>query len=168
MHGLLSIERTRREPPGADGARGGGQCSHPQPGETPGAGSVPAEPRRNPRWVGHCGESSPRGGEGAVSRLGPAVDQLVSGGPSSIGARLAAEGGSALKFLVLAAIGFYRTSISPAIPSSCRFYPTCSTYAHEAVSKFGVRRGLWLALNRFGRCRPWGAYGYDPVPSRLK
>jgi len=65
---------------------------------------------------------------------------------------------------VLALIGFYRTTLSPAIPSSCRFYPTCSAYAYEAVSRWGVRRGLGMALRRLGRCRPWGGHGYDPVP----
>jgi putative membrane protein insertion efficiency factor len=164
MHGVLSIERAQRDPRGADGARGSRQCGNPQPGETAGAGGFPAESRGNPRRLGHCSESPPRGGEGAVSRSGAAVDAPVSGGSSSVGARTAAQGRSALKFLVLAAIGFYRASISPTIPSSCRFYPTCSAYAHEAVSRWGVRRGLWMALRRFARCRPWGGYGYDPVP----
>lgn len=67
---------------------------------------------------------------------------------------------------MLALIGFYRAVISPALPSSCRFHPTCSVYAYEAVSTWGVRRGLRLALRRFGRCRPFGGQGYDPVPER--
>jgi uncharacterized protein len=163
MHRLLSIERTGREPPGADGAGGGRQCGHPQPGKAAGAGSFPAEPRGDSRRLGHRSESPPRGGKGAVLHARPAVDDAVSGG-SSASAGLSAQGRSALKLLVLAAIGFYRACISPAIPSSCRFYPTCSAYAYEAVSRWGVRRGLWMALRRFGRCRPWGSCGYDPVP----
>lgn len=164
MHGLLSIERNGREPLGADSTRGGRQRGRPQPGEAAGAGSFPAELRGNPRRLGHCGESPPRGGEGAVPHPGPAVDEPVSSGSSSVGTRRAAQGRSALKFLVLAAIGFYRAFISPVLPSSCRFYPTCSAYAYETVSNWGVRRGLWIALRRLGRCRPWGGYGYDPVP----
>ncbi len=66
--------------------------------------------------------------------------------------------------MVLALLGFYRSTLSPAIPSSCRFYPTCSTYAYEAVSQWGVRGGMWLALQRVARCRPFGSFGYDPVP----
>ncbi|HXJ95796.1 MAG TPA: membrane protein insertion efficiency factor YidD [Terriglobia bacterium] len=70
-----------------------------------------------------------------------------------------------MKTAVLALLGFYKSALSPAIPSSCRFYPTCSAYAYEAVSQWGVRRGMWLALRRVARCRPFGGFGYDPVPS---
>ncbi|HEY6291183.1 MAG TPA: membrane protein insertion efficiency factor YidD [Terriglobia bacterium] len=69
-----------------------------------------------------------------------------------------------MKALVLALIAFYRTTVSAAIPSSCRFYPTCSAYTYEAVSRWGVRRGARMALRRILRCRPLGSYGYDPVP----
>lgn len=69
-----------------------------------------------------------------------------------------------MKFLILSLIRFYRTAISPALPSSCRFYPTCSAYAAEAVERFGVWKGAGLALRRLLRCRPFGGYGYDPVP----
>ncbi len=68
-----------------------------------------------------------------------------------------------LKTLVLALIGFYKGAISPAIPSACKFHPTCSAYAAEAVEQFGIGRGLWLALKRLLRCRPFHAGGYDPV-----
>jgi len=71
-----------------------------------------------------------------------------------------------VKQALLSLIAFYRTSISPAIPSSCRFYPTCSVYAYEAVAEWGVRRGVRLALRRVLRCRPFGGFGYDPVPAR--
>ena len=67
--------------------------------------------------------------------------------------------------LLLAAIRFYRRNISPARPSCCRFIPTCSQYALEAVEKYGALRGGWLALMRFLRCHPFykGDF-YDPVP----
>jgi uncharacterized protein len=71
-----------------------------------------------------------------------------------------------VKFLVLSLIRFYRTTLSPALPSSCRFYPTCSAYAAEAVERFGVWKGTGLALRRLLRCRPFGGYGYDPVPEQ--
>ena len=70
-----------------------------------------------------------------------------------------------MKNLLLAAIRFYRRNISPARPSCCRFIPTCSQYALEAVEKYGVLRGGWLAHKRFLRCHPFykGDF-YDPVP----
>ncbi|MCI9055975.1 MAG: membrane protein insertion efficiency factor YidD [Oscillospiraceae bacterium] len=70
-----------------------------------------------------------------------------------------------MKNLLLAAIRFYRRNISPARPSCCRFIPTCSQYALEAVEKYGALRGGWLALMRFLRCHPFykGDF-YDPVP----
>ena len=70
-----------------------------------------------------------------------------------------------MKNLLLAAIRFYRRNISPARPSCCRFIPTCSQYALEAVEKYGALRGGWLALMGFLRCHPFykGDF-YDPVP----
>ena len=66
--------------------------------------------------------------------------------------------------LILKLIGFYRRGISPLLPPSCRFTPTCSVYAEEAVRRHGAARGGWLALRRLGRCHPFGGSGYDPVP----
>ncbi|HTV56925.1 MAG TPA: membrane protein insertion efficiency factor YidD [Terriglobia bacterium] len=54
--------------------------------------------------------------------------------------------------------------ISPLLPPSCRFVPTCSAYAYEAVEKWGVFRGVWYTLRRLLRCQPFGGQGYDPVP----
>jgi len=72
-----------------------------------------------------------------------------------------------LKFLALGSIRFYQACISPAMPSACRFHPSCSAYAFEAVEKWGVWKGGRLALGRLLRCRPWsGSFGYDPVPER--
>lgn len=71
-----------------------------------------------------------------------------------------------MKFLALAFIRSYQSIISPILPSTCRFYPTCSAYAYEAVEKWGVRRGTSLALARVLRCRPFGGFGYDAVPEK--
>ena len=66
--------------------------------------------------------------------------------------------------LLLGAIGFYSRAISPALPPRCRFYPTCSAYAAEAIERHGAARGTWLALRRLLKCAPWHPGGVDPVP----
>ena len=67
-------------------------------------------------------------------------------------------------FVFLALIRFYQVAISPLKPPSCRFTPTCSQYAIEAIKKYGPFKGLYLAIRRILRCHPWGGSGYDPVP----
>jgi putative membrane protein insertion efficiency factor len=69
--------------------------------------------------------------------------------------------------VVLAPLRFYRTGISPLRPPACRYVPSCSAYAVEAIERFGVLRGGWLALRRLLRCHPFHAGGHDPVPSRV-
>lgn len=69
-----------------------------------------------------------------------------------------------LSWLLLALIAFYRTCISPLLPPACRYTPTCSQYAKEAIQKYGAFKGGWLAFKRILRCNPWGGSGYDPVP----
>lgn len=63
-------------------------------------------------------------------------------------------------------IRFYQLAVSPLFPAACRYTPTCSAYAIEALRVHGPMRGLWLALRRISRCHPWGGSGYDPVPPR--
>lgn len=70
----------------------------------------------------------------------------------------------ALSGLLILPIRFYQLCISPMFPASCRFTPTCSQYAIEALRKHGPLRGSWLAVRRILRCHPWGGSGYDPVP----
>jgi putative membrane protein insertion efficiency factor len=65
---------------------------------------------------------------------------------------------------LVAVVEFYRRFISPLKPATCRFYPTCSAYALEAIKKYGAAKGGWLALKRIGRCHPLNPGGYDPVP----
>ncbi|MBO5812053.1 MAG: membrane protein insertion efficiency factor YidD [Bacteroidaceae bacterium] len=69
-----------------------------------------------------------------------------------------------LSYLLILPIRFYRLCISPLLPPSCRFTPTCSQYAIEAISKYGPFKGMFLAVKRLLRCRPGGGSGYDPVP----
>jgi putative membrane protein insertion efficiency factor len=66
--------------------------------------------------------------------------------------------------LLLRAVGFYARAISPALPARCRFYPTCSAYAAEAIARHGAVRGSWLALRRLVKCAPWHPGGVDLVP----
>ena len=68
--------------------------------------------------------------------------------------------------IVAAPIVAYRRWVSPAMPARCRFYPSCSAYALEAVAVHGALRGIWLALRRLLRCHPFHPGGYDPVPPR--
>ena len=70
-----------------------------------------------------------------------------------------------LKKIFISPIILYQYSISPLIPSSCRFQPTCSQYSKEAILKYGLIKGVLLSLKRIIRCHPWGGgTGYDPVP----
>ncbi len=71
-----------------------------------------------------------------------------------------------LTVVVLALIRFYQLAVSPLIPPSCRYYPTCSHYTYGAIARFGLARGGWLGLKRLCRCHPFAAGGCDPVPSR--
>jgi conserved hypothetical protein TIGR00278 len=68
-----------------------------------------------------------------------------------------------MKTALILLIKFYQVSISPLFPNSCRYTPTCSQYAIEALKKYGVLKGTWKALKRIIRCNPWGGCGYDPL-----
>lgn len=61
-------------------------------------------------------------------------------------------------------VWIYSNAISPMLGVNCRFQPSCSAYADEALRRYGIGKGGWLALRRIGRCHPWGGSGYDPVP----
>jgi putative membrane protein insertion efficiency factor len=71
----------------------------------------------------------------------------------------------AMRALLLGLIRLYQLTLSPWLGRQCRYDPTCSHYATEAIERFGVLRGGWLAAKRLGRCHPWGRSGYDPVPA---
>lgn len=71
-----------------------------------------------------------------------------------------------LAWPLIAVVRAYQLLISPLLPPSCRFYPSCSAYAVTALERFGPLRGTWLAMRRLGRCHPWTAGGVDHVPAR--
>ncbi|WP_338768142.1 membrane protein insertion efficiency factor YidD [Massilia sp. METH4] len=70
-----------------------------------------------------------------------------------------------MKLLILL-LRAYKVAISPLLPPSCRFYPSCSTYAIDALREHGTAKGSWLAVCRVCRCHPWNAGGFDPVPPK--
>ena len=69
-----------------------------------------------------------------------------------------------MKYVLIFLINVYRGYISPRFPSCCRYTPTCSAYALEAIKKYGALKGTWLAVKRILRCHPGRPGGYDPVP----
>jgi len=69
-----------------------------------------------------------------------------------------------MKILVLSLIKLYQKTFSRALSPTCRFVPSCSQYAYEAIERYGLLKGGWLALKRIGRCHPLNPGGYDPVP----
>ena len=72
----------------------------------------------------------------------------------------------AVTALLILPVRFYQYVISPMMPASCRYTPTCSQYAIEALRVHGPFKGSWLAVKRIARCHPWGGHGHDPVPER--
>ena len=71
-----------------------------------------------------------------------------------------------MKFLVLKIIGLYQKYLSPVLGPSCRFHPTCSEYALQAIETYGVFKGGFLAIKRILKCNPWGGSGADPLPRK--
>ena len=69
-----------------------------------------------------------------------------------------------MKHIARGLIRVYQVTLSPLLPSSCRFYPTCSQYGYEAIGKYGFFRGGWMTVKRVARCNPFCKGGYDPVP----
>jgi putative membrane protein insertion efficiency factor len=69
-----------------------------------------------------------------------------------------------MKWLGLGLIRLYQLTLGRVLPPSCRFTPSCSHYGYEAINKYGLLRGGWMALKRIARCHPWNPGGYDPLP----
>jgi putative membrane protein insertion efficiency factor len=167
MHRLLPVQWVAAFPSGDHRARARRGRRAAQSLEAPRARSIPAESHEPSRGMGYPGESSRSGRAchlcSAPAGIAASVSQPASAGGAASG--LAGAGGP-VKFFVLGLIRFYQTGLSPALPSACRFYPSCSAYAYEAVEKWGVWKGGRLALGRLLRCRPWGPFGCDPVPEK--
>ncbi len=115
--------------------------------------------------MGHCDSSAQFSGDGEI--LGPhgrAAGPDAGPRSSGIGVRLRRAG----TWLLLASVRFYKIFLSPFFGGACKFYPTCSNYAYEAIARHGARRGVVLALKRLGRCRPFTKGGFDPVPDETE
>jgi putative membrane protein insertion efficiency factor len=73
-----------------------------------------------------------------------------------------------MKYVPMALIRLYQLTLSPILPPACRFTPTCSRYAYEALGRFGFLKGSWLAVKRISRCHPFNPGGHDPVPEEFR
>jgi putative membrane protein insertion efficiency factor len=115
--------------------------------------------------MGHRDSSACDGREGGVrfDRSGAAENAAAGGGHAAHVAAALKPSGVA-RAILLFAVAFYRIFLSTFFGGSCKFYPSCSVYAQEAIAKHGARRGSWLALKRLLRCRPFTKGGFDPVP----
>lgn len=117
--------------------------------------------------MGYCDSSTQHGGNGGIfsarARAGEidSAQAVAPSGSNSMGTR----GRSFGTWLSLALVQFYRIFLSHFLGGACKFYPSCSKYAQEAISVHGARRGIVLALKRLGRCRPFTKGGFDPVPA---
>jgi putative membrane protein insertion efficiency factor len=72
-----------------------------------------------------------------------------------------------MKYIAMGLIRLYQLTLSPLLPPSCRFTPTCSQYGYEAFERFGFFKGVWLTVKRVARCQPFNPGGYDPVPEEF-
>jgi putative membrane protein insertion efficiency factor len=72
-----------------------------------------------------------------------------------------------MKYVAMALIRLYQLTLSPLLPPSCRYEPTCSHYSYDAIERFGFLKGGWLAIKRISRCHPFHPGGYDPVPEEF-
>ena len=116
--------------------------------------------------MGYCDSSTQHGGDGGIFSAGGRVGEVgptqtvAPSGSNSTGT----NGRSLGTWISLALVQFYRIFLSHFFGGACKFYPSCSKYAQEAIARHGARRGIWLALKRLGRCRPFTKGGFDPVP----
>ena len=116
--------------------------------------------------MGYCDSSTQHGSDGGIfsagGRTGEAGSTQAVMPSSSDSAQT--SGRSLGTWVSLALVQFYRTFLSHFFGGACKFYPSCSKYAQEAIARHGARRGIVLALKRLGRCRPFTKGGFDPVP----
>ena len=135
--------------------------------------------------MGHRDSSAQFGGDGTVfcadGRVAEDIAQDAAGGEGGRASEDLKSGASAsretqrvlrraaagAKWILLFVVRCYITFLSPFFGGACKFYPSCSNYAQEAIARHGARRGVWLAMMRLGRCRPFTQAGYDPVPDEI-
>lgn len=89
--------------------------------------------------------------------------------PTNLSGKINAKSHRIVKILSQIAIlpvRVYQKFLSPLLPPSCRYQPTCSQYMIDAINEWGPLKGIWLGLKRIARCHPWGGHGHDPVPSK--
>lgn len=166
MHHLLSSKRAAAHASWDHHAQRDWQCCDPQPHSAPRAGSIPAEPAGDSGGMGCSAESPASGRHGAFPGPGARAFAAV---PRESAPTSRSKIRTIIKLPRLLALGLirvYQLLISPALPSACRFYPTCSEYARLAIDEWGMARGSWLALRRLARCHPWGGSGWDPAPRK--
>jgi len=116
--------------------------------------------------MGYCDSSTQHGGDGGIFSARARAGEISSA--QTVGPRgsnsLGTSGRSLGAWISLALVQFYRIFLSHFFGGACKFYPSCSKYAQEAIARHGARRGIVLALKRLGRCRPFTKGGFDPVP----
>lgn len=161
MYGIHPPQWVAAFAPGGHHAGTPGQRSLAQSDEAAATGSFSPPPHPPTGWLGFPGEPPRTSGSGAVSNSGGGVPEAFPQPTSSSSGRRVDR---QMKFIALGLVRFYQACLSPLLPSSCRFYPSCSAYAQEAVEKWGTGKGIRLTLGRLLRCRPYGGHGYDPVP----
>lgn len=116
--------------------------------------------------MGYCDSSTQHGGSGGIFSAGGRAGEINSAQTlrPSRSDSMETSGRSWGAWASLALVQFYRTFLSHFFGGACKFYPSCSKYAQEAIARYGARRGIVLALKRLGRCRPFTQGGFDPVP----
>lgn len=159
MHDVFPVERPRAHAGGHHHADAPGECSPAQPNAPETTGDFPSSPSHHRAGVGHRSQPAPERSQHALPEIAARDSEVAL----PVASRETSEF-RPLKTFTLALIRFYQICLSPSIPSSCRFYPSCSGYAYDAISKWGVRKGIAMAMRRLLRCHPFGKSGYDPVP----
>ena len=160
MHYFHSLQWAVEDAAGHYGPNRTGWRRGAQPHQAEAARSIPAESIPDSGGLGHCVESQAEDCYDAFRILNPGDHAAVS----SRASEAAQWARKSAWFAVLISIRFYKIFLSPLLFSSCRYYPTCSEYAYQAIEKWGVRNGTRLALRRLARCRPLGGGGIDLVP----
>lgn len=128
---------------------------------------VLAEPREAPSQGDRAppGARPDRGGAAAGGRGRPRAKEGVRSDVLGTGSRLRERrGDDVLAKILIALVRAYQTCVSPFTVASCRYVPTCSEYARQALESHGAAKGAWLGVRRLARCHPWGGCGADPVP----